>query len=374
MNGQALFSVEDGISNASARGDAAEVGAVETQVLKRLQALCGEKGALSLAADLEGLVSFVGKDLWQFEQAWRALPDERDLVTRSSSHLLTQSGKRLRPLCVVLASHLGTGPSPAAIDMAVAAELVHCATLLHDDVVDLSDARRGAPTARKIYGNAASIFAGDWLLIHALRRVHAAHLPGVLDTLLATIDEMIAAEAIQLENRGKIEPDRETYFRVIDGKTAALFRWAMYAGGRAGGLSEAECSALSAFGTHLGLSFQLMDDLLDLTGNPEVTGKALFTDLREGKTTFPLILTIEQQPELRATLEAICAAPLEQPLPEAWVEQVLLGIRRAGAESHCLALAHQEATKALECLKVLPNGRARTALHTVVLATLSREK
>src|SRR5439155_11378446 len=123
-------------------------------------------------------------------------------------------GKHLRPLCVALASRLGAGFTAPARSLAVAVELVHSATLLHDDVVDVADRRRGEPSARIVYGNAASIFAGDWLLVAALRRIAATGIDGLLERMLAVIDDMIAAESLQLERRGRLAGDRDDYFRI----------------------------------------------------------------------------------------------------------------------------------------------------------------
>src|SRR5213076_2069185 len=159
-----------------------------------------------------------------------------DVVSRSVGHLLDLDGKRLRPLCVALGARAGAGFTGPARELAVAVELVHTATLLHDDVVDLGEKRRGADTARAVYGNAASIFAGDWLLIEALRRVRHAGVRGLLDRLLDVIEEMIIAESVQLEGRRRADLGRAAWMRVAEGKTASLFRWAMLAGGRAGGL------------------------------------------------------------------------------------------------------------------------------------------
>ncbi len=163
-------------------------------VLQQLRALCTAQGLGSLADHLGELVDFLKDDVRSVERALLSLPRDHSMVQRGAFRLLDLGGKRLRPICVALASRTGSGFGPAAQDIAVAAELVHCATLLHDDVVDLGERRRGAPATRMVYGNAASIFAGDWLLIEALRRVRRTGCHQVLDELLATIDEMIAAE------------------------------------------------------------------------------------------------------------------------------------------------------------------------------------
>src|SRR5512139_3889306 len=197
------------------------------KVLSSLRSVCDSQGLGDLSARLVELAELVRWDMKELEQALETVPRGESAVHKSGIHLLDQGGKRLRPMCVALAARCGTGFGPEARELGVAVELVHCATLLHDDVVDVGDTRRGAPAARTLYGNAASIFAGDWLLVEALRRVRAVEVPGTLERLLDIIEEMIFAESIQLENKGRIDTRRKSYFDVVEGKTAALFRWAM---------------------------------------------------------------------------------------------------------------------------------------------------
>lgn len=346
----------------------------QQQMLSRLSSLAGAKGATGLASRLEDLAAFVVNELQAFEVIWQTLPQQRNVVDRSAAQILSVPGKRLRPLCVVLASELGWAERDAVRQLAVAVEEVHCATLLHDDVIDLSDLRRGVPTARTIYGNAASIFAGDWLLVDALRRVRRVGPLSLLDSLLSIIDEMIAAEALQLELRGKLDARRETYFQVIEGKTASLFRWAMMAGGQAAGLPEESLQHLRQFGNQLGIAFQLIDDLLDLLGDPAVTGKAVFTDLREGKLTFPLIIALEHDPALASILAEVLADNPELTVSASLAQRIREALQAARAEEACRAQALKAAEEALRALHQLPEGRARNALETVVMATISREK
>src|SRR5262249_7286012 len=161
--------------------------------------------------------------------------------------------------------------------------------------VDVAELRRGKPAAAVVYGNAASIFAGDWLLVAALRRIAAAGVDGLLDKMLTVIDEMIVAESVQLERRGRADRDlRDGYFKIVAGKTAALCRWAMVAGARAGGLGRAQEKALEAFGLHLGVAFQAIDDELDFADSASATGKDPLADLREGKITYPMVVAIER--------------------------------------------------------------------------------
>ena len=343
-----------------------------SDVLTSLQAVCDSQGLGDLSAHLADLAGLVSWDMSELEKGIQSLPVGESVVHKSARHLLEIAGKRLRPMCVVLASQLGEGLDDKTREFGVAVELVHCATLLHDDVVDAGDQRRGAPAARTLYGNAASIFAGDWLLVDALRRVRAAEMPDVLVRLLDIIDEMIFAEAIQLENRGRIDARMRTYMQVVEGKTAALFRWAMFAGARAGGLESESCKALERYGLHLGVAFQLIDDHLDYAGDGSTIGKTPFTDLREGKMTHPVIIALERDPSLQSVLEELVASSVDE-VPKAAKSQLLSALTHTGALESTRELAIREADEACLALEGLPEGRARDALITVARATVHRE-
>jgi octaprenyl-diphosphate synthase len=343
-----------------------------SDVLTSLQAVCDSQGLEDLSAHLADLAELVKWDMQELEEGVQSLPAGESVVHKSAHHLLEIAGKRLRPMCVVLASRLGHGLDRRTREFGVAVELVHCATLLHDDVVDAGDRRRGAPAARTLYGNAASIFAGDWLLVDALRRVRAADMPDVLIRLLDIIDEMIFAEAIQLENRGRIDARLQTYMSVVEGKTAALFRWAMFAGARAGGLEAEACRALEQYGLHLGVAFQLIDDHLDYVGERSTIGKSPFADLREGKMTHPIIVALERDPSLGPILEEIVSGSTAAP-PEDAESRLLSALHRTGALESTRELALREAELACLALTGLPDSRARDALFTVARATAHRE-
>lgn len=343
-------------------------------LLSRLGAVVGPRGAEALADRLRDLEAWVAADLKGFEAELAAFERGTSLVQRAAHHLLDLDGKHIRPMCVLLAARAGSGVSDAARQLALAVELVHSATLLHDDVVDLGETRRGAKAARVVYGNAASIFAGDWLLVDALRRVRAVGMAGLLDRMLAVIEEMILAESIQLEHRGAVNTALADYFRVVEGKTASLFRWAMRAGATAGGLPESACDALERFGHHLGVAFQAVDDLLDVDGDRSVTGKALFTDLREGKMTYPLIVALERMPALVPVLSECAALSPEDALPPSVVERVLGALHATGAVAECRALARRHAEQATAALREVPDGPGVTALITVAETTAMRER
>jgi octaprenyl-diphosphate synthase len=334
--------------------------------LDQLATVSGARGAVDLRERLASLGRWVRADLVEFEAELNVLPRGARVVQQAAHHLLDLRGKHLRPVCVALASRFGDGFTPRARGLAVAVELVHTATLLHDDVVDLAERRRGQPAACVVYGNAASIFAGDWLLVAALRRIAAAGYDGLLDKMLAVIDEMILAESLQLERRGRVVADRAEYFRIVEGKTAALFRWAMIAGGRTAGLDAACEAALEKFGLHLGVAFQAVDDELDFADG---TGKDPLADLREGKMTFPMVVALEREPTLRARFTAL----LEDQSPDrAELVAIANAVRATGALGATRALAEEHARRAIEALALLPAGPARDALETVALASLER--
>lgn len=335
-------------------------------VLERLEALASGRGSADLAERLRRIARWLSGDLGQIEAALETTADGTGPVRDVVHHLLDLGGKRLRPMCVALAARAGSGFGPAARELAVAVELVHTATLMHDDVVDLGEVRRGAPTARRVFGNAASIFAGDWLLVEALRRIRLAGLRGLLERMLDVVEEMIVAETRQLDGRGRFSPSLDEYLRIVRGKTAALFGWAMYAGARAGWLGKEECAALEEFGLKLGVAFQVVDDVLDLAGDPGVTGKALFADLREGKMTHPLIVAASRAPELVPLLDDAAAGE------RGAAAEVLAFIARSRAIEESMAFARSQAEAAVACLSVLPVGLARQSLECVAEAALAR--
>ncbi len=337
-------------------------------VLDRLANISGARGAVDLRQRLAALGRWVRADLAEFEAELATLPRGARVVHQAAHHLLDLRGKHLRPLCVALASRFGDGFTPRVRGLAVAVELVHTATLLHDDVVDVAERRRGQPAAAVVYGNAASIFAGDWLLVAALRRIGAAGFDGLLDRMLEVIEEMIMAESLQLERRGRVVADRDEYFRIVEGKTAALFRWAMLAGARSAGMTAEHEAVLSKYGTHLGVAFQAVDDELDFA-SLEATGKDPLVDLREGKMTYPLIVALEREPSLRARLEAVLGDATPN---QAELTAIATAVRGTGALEATRELAVQHVRHALDTLAALPACQARDSLETVALASLER--
>jgi octaprenyl-diphosphate synthase len=289
-------------------------------------------------------------------------------ATTSARHLLDAGGKRVRPLAVLLAAGCFGAIPDGARDLAVVAELIHLATLLHDDVVDDAALRRGRPTARTVFGNAVSVLAGDLLLTHALERTSAVAPPVVLRELFATLRRLVDGEVIQLRGRSEIDVRPATYFTVVRDKTASLFVWATRAGATIAGAPRESVDALGAFGEHVGVAFQLVDDLLDYTGDPDATGKALHADLDEGKLTLPLLLAIEREPTLARHLEparsrdALAAARLVEAVH---AHRTCDEVRRA---------ARAETDLGLLALATLPPSCARDLLGAIAAELADRAK
>jgi octaprenyl-diphosphate synthase len=341
-------------------------------VVGTLERGCVDHGIDQLANRLADLRTFLASDLDEVDRLIASVGANGKTVAEASvRHLLSQDGKRIRPICVALAAHVGRGFSDSARTYAVAVELVHNATLLHDDVVDLGVRRRGAEAARMIYGNAASIFGGDWLLVEALRDIQRVGNFDVLGRMLDVVREMVIAESIQLERRGKLDTTVNEYFQIVEGKTASLFRWAMFAGAVAGGVSDVARDALVDYGRKVGVAFQVVDDVLDVAGDAETTGKNLLADLAEGKMTYPMLRALERRADLAPLLEVACAG--DDVAPEVG-GRIISILRACGVVDECLDFARRLCNEAIASLDVVPDGMAKTALVAVAKATPERRK
>jgi octaprenyl-diphosphate synthase len=287
-------------------------------------------------------------------------------ATDAALHLLDGGGKRVRPLAVLLSAACW-GPVPeAARDAAVVAELVHLATLLHDDVMDEGTERRGRATPRMKWGNAVSVLAGDLLLTHALERT-ARTAPGrVLGELFETLRQLVDGEVVQLRGRVELEIREDVYFRIVRGKTASLFSWAARAGAAIAGAPAAVVDGLGDFGGRVGIAFQLVDDVLDFEGDPSVMGKNLLGDLGEGKLTLPLIRTLAAFPESIGDVEAAGAGDSSA------AERVVRAVHASGACHAVRMQAREETSHALSALDVVPPSRARDMLAGIAQELVAR--
>jgi octaprenyl-diphosphate synthase len=334
------------------------VDAAQSAAVLRVVALperVGERGAHRLAEVQEAFAA----DLAALDAALGAVVrDGPAPAALAATHLAAAGGKRVRPLLVLLSAACFGGGGAVARELALAAELVHLATLLHDDVVDDGDERRGVPAARRIYGNAVSVLAGDLLLTHALERTAAAA-PAVLPDLLRTLRRLVDGEVVQLRGRVELDLDERTHAAIVRDKTASLFAWAARAGARAAGAPEDAVQALGAFGEHVGLAFQLVDDALDYAGDARETGKSLLADVHEGKITLPLLRALALRPQLAAELQAVRAGDGAAAL------RVAQSVRESGACAAVRDEARAHTREAIAALACVPEGRARELLAAV---------
>src|ERR1022692_1782632 len=219
-----------------------------------------------------------------------------DAVTAIGQYLQSSGGKRLRPALLLLASKLtspdGNGCAPA-VELGAVVELIHAATLVHDDVIDAAETRRGRPSTNVKWGNHTCVLAGDWLYMQAFQMALRERNFHVLDLLISLTQMMVEGELLQLERIGKIEISEADYMQLVDRKTASLFSACARLGAMMGGADEATEARLGEFSWNLGIAFQLVDDVLDFTSNEKVLGKPVGSDLREGKVTLPLIYALE---------------------------------------------------------------------------------
>jgi octaprenyl-diphosphate synthase len=216
-----------------------------------------------------------------------------DAVTTISRYLYAGGGKRLRPILVLLSSRLAGSVTDSTIRMAAVVEMIHAATLVHDDVIDIAKTRRGRPSSNTIWGNHACVLSGDWLYMQAFQMALRERNFHVLDLLIALTQMMVEGELLQLERIGKIEISEADYMELVDRKTASLFQACARLGAITGGAGEDNETRLGEFAWNLGIAFQLVDDVLDFTSNEKVLGKPVGSDLREGKVTLPLIYALE---------------------------------------------------------------------------------
>ncbi len=304
------------------------------------------------------------------EQLTRATHDAEEQLKSAARHLVSAGGKRIRPMVTLLANGSCGGDMRTAVPFAVAAELTHSATLLHDDVIDDGPVRRGQPASRVVWGNAVSVLSGDWLLTRALEIVSGEpSRDAALPPLLATMRRLVEGEVLQLSLRGSFAATEHQYLAVVVGKTASLFGWAAAAGAWAAGATGRIPEALVQFGEGIGIAFQLVDDALDYAADPALLGKRLGTDLVEGKATLPLIRACEAKPALRDRLRALVEGDADG---DDVAGEVIEVVKQVGGVDAARALAREHTRAALAALRQIPDGAHRRALNEAAVSLTER--
>jgi len=278
-------------------------------------------------------------------------------IPEVGAHLLDAGGKRLRPLLSVLAARAAGASTDAGVAVGCAAELIHTATLYHDDVVDDGRVRRGRPAARMVFGNGIVVLVGDFCLARALETVALTGSLPVVQSLAATVTEMAEGEVAQLERAGNPDATIDDYFRVIDRKTASLISWCTRVGGAVGPIYD---GPLDRYGRALGRAFQIADDVLDSDVDQATAGKSVGHDLTEGKLTLPVLLACEADPALGKYLRSHLG---EGGVPAEVATEILQQVRVAGGVERARQKARELAAEAVESLDMLPESPHRSALR-----------
>jgi octaprenyl-diphosphate synthase len=331
---------------------------------------------VSPAVLIEQALRLVADDLAATERRLaELLSSEITVIPEVAGHVTFAGGKRLRPLLTLLAAEATGLQEPERITIAAVGELLHTATLLHDDVIDEGEFRRGRPAARMGYGNGMSVLAGDYCLARSLQAVAYTGRDVAVRSLADTVTRMAEGEVAQLDAAGRFGLDRAHYDRVIDRKTAALIAWCASV---AGLVPTPFVEPLRRYGHQIGYAFQIVDDVLDVRPapgeaherRPGESGKDPGQDLREGKMTLPIILACEADPTLRREVKALLEAG--SPADHAVVARLLPRVQACGAAEQALAVAREHVDHAVRALAVLPPSPARDALAGAALYVVHR--
>lgn len=280
------------------------------------------------------------------------------LIRQVAEYIIGSGGKRMRPAMVLFSAGAAGYQGTRHLELAAVIEFIHTATLLHDDVVDESDLRRGNKTANAMFGNAASVLVGDFLYTRAFQMMVASNNMRILEVMAGATNIIAEGEVLQLLNCHNADVEVDDYLQVIRFKTAKLFEAATRLGGILAGASPEVEEGLAAFGMHIGTAFQLVDDVLDYSGEEADTGKHIGDDLAEGKPTLPLIHVMKHgSPE-----HAACVRHAIEGGGRDDFAAVLQAIRASGAIEATRKAAEDEAERALNALNVLPSSVFKSSL------------
>jgi octaprenyl-diphosphate synthase len=292
-------------------------------------------------------------------------------VSEITGYLLGGGGKRLRPALLLLCNAYTGRRTKGAIRLAAVVELLHSATLIHDDVIDSADTRRGRPSANSRWGNHRSVLAGDWLYMQSFQMALEERNFRILDILIDLTQKMVEGELIQLAKIGRIDVTEEDALRLATYKTACLFSGCARLGAVLGGLEGADEEALADYGRYAGLAFQLVDDLLDFTASAQQLGKPVLSDLKEGKVTLPLIYAMDNgHREARGMVARVLE---EKEFQSVRPETLVSLVHESGALERTRNLALEYAGRAKACLNGHGDSEYARALRTLPDFILERE-
>ena len=292
-------------------------------------------------------------------------------ITEIAEYLRGGGGKRIRPTLLLLSAHTLGHSGPGAIRLGAVVEMVHTATLVHDDIIDGANIRRGRPSANTTWGNEKCVLAGDWLYMQAFKVALEEKSLRVLDLLIGLTQQMVEGELLQIQKLGRAVSEAE-YYDLIYRKTACLFSVSMRLGAVLAKATEADEASLAAYGRAVGLAFQIVDDVLDLTATEEVLGKPVASDLREGKATLSVIHSIDHGTAAdRRTIQRVLDDRSFENVSRDQIQKILA---KNGSVEYAMAVADRYAEQSRQALAPLPDSEYKRALLWVPDFVVAREK
>ena len=321
-------------------------------------------------ASLEEIRSIVSEE-WSLldQEIEKQLSSDIELINNISQYIVNSGGKRIRPLIVLLSARAcGASDLDRIVKAAAMIEFIHTATLLHDDVVDNSDSRRGIKTAHQSFGNESTILVGDFLYSRAFQIMVQINQMGIMEVMSDATNTIAEGEVLQLINSGNPKINKEQYLEVIYRKTGKLFEAAMVVGGLLSNQSQTVLNTLQLFGKELGMAYQIVDDVLDYSSSFEIMGKDVGDDLAEGKVTLPMIYTLERaMPNMQ---EMISQAILSKDSKNA--DKIIGCIQSTGSIASSVNDAKDKTEFALHSIQSLDNSKYKTALTNLAEIILHR--
>jgi len=319
--------------------------------------------------DIKTIQALISEDMQAVNQLiLKRLHSEVALVNQLGHYIINSGGKRLRPVLLLLSARAFDYKGTHHIDLAAVVEFIHTATLLHDDVVDASELRRGQKTANSIWGNEASVLVGDFLYSRAFQMMVNVHEMRVMEILSDATNIIAEGEVLQLLNCHEPDITEEDYLHVIRYKTAKLFEAAAQLGAVVSGQSTEYEKAMAVYGMHLGTAFQIVDDILDYSATSEDIGKNVGDDLAEGKPTLPLLYAIKHGNEQQ---QAVLRDAIREDGKDK-IDAVIDAIHATDALTYTVHTAQKEADKAIAALEIIPDSDYKRALHALAKFSIER--
>lgn len=294
-------------------------------------------------------------------ELFNALADSKGVIREMCSHILNAGGKRIRPLLVLYSGMIFGEPTKELIETAVAAELIHMASLVHDDIIDESTVRRNQPSINKIWGNHYAVLCGDYLFAKAFGILaENRHIYGI-DLMGHAIQNMCYGEILQADDKFNNDVSIEAYYERISKKTAIFLECCCKSGAFIAGASELQVQIIGEYGLNLGLSFQIIDDILDFCGDVNIMGKPKCEDLSQGNITLPVILMLKDEKHRQSIMQIFQKKEFSKQV----IDNIVAILQETGAikKSFEIALSHIEKSK--HCLSLLPESKYISQLHKI---------